>query len=145
MRGFGGGCAALTREEPDSLSSDLDTRSASLQTIAAALRDGTFSAVDLTEQAIAAHDRYGKTLAAYAHWAPELAREMAMAADKASPQVHLQGLSKASHVPVRTSAVSGACRRSPAKWDQEGPVTAGLRRQLAVVTGKTHMVSMRAQ
>jgi aspartyl-tRNA(Asn)/glutamyl-tRNA(Gln) amidotransferase subunit A len=127
--------------------SHMDTRDASLQTIAASLRDGTLSAIDLTEQAIAAHDRWGEKLAAYAHWAPDVARQTATAADKAfaagASTGPLQGIpySAKDVYGVRgMPTFAGSARRLPPKWEKEGPIIAGLRRQLAVAIGKTQMV-----
>jgi Asp-tRNA(Asn)/Glu-tRNA(Gln) amidotransferase A subunit family amidase len=38
---------------------------------------------------------------------------------------------------------AGSSRRLPAApWEQDGPLVATLRRQLGVITGKTHMVAL---
>jgi aspartyl-tRNA(Asn)/glutamyl-tRNA(Gln) amidotransferase subunit A len=128
-------------------SSNLDTRNATLPAIAAALREGSLRAMDLTEQAIATHERWGKTLSAYALWTPELARETAAAADKAfaagARTGPLQGIpysAKDVYGVHGLPTFAGSPKRLPSRWEQEGPVIAGLRRQLAVLTGKTHMV-----
>jgi Asp-tRNA(Asn)/Glu-tRNA(Gln) amidotransferase A subunit family amidase len=39
---------------------------------------------------------------------------------------------------------AGSSRRLPAdRWERDGPLVASLRRQLAVIMGKTHMVEFR--
>lgn len=120
-----------------------------LKIIAAALRAGELNARDLLAAAAERHAALGATLAAYKTWAPEAARRAAEAADAAfaigvdlGP---LQGIpvSVKDHFGVPGLPVfAGTARRLPQKWEREGPVIARLRRQLAVITGKTHAVEL---
>jgi len=99
-----------------------DPLSSPLVEIAHDLREKRVTARELIEAAIARHERFGERLHAYSLWAPEQARSVAAAAD---------------------SAFSGSSRRLPADpWERDGPLVATLRRQLGVIMGKTHMVSV---
>ena len=60
-----------------------DLLSRPLIEIARDLRDKRASARELTETAIARHERFGERLHAYSLWAPEQARAVADAADAA--------------------------------------------------------------
>jgi aspartyl-tRNA(Asn)/glutamyl-tRNA(Gln) amidotransferase subunit A len=124
-----------------------DTLSLSLLEIAAALGDGKIKARALAEEAIANHERFGGKLTAYSQWAPEHARRCADAADAAfavgARAGSLQGIPTSikdlfAHSGFPTFA--GSPKRLPPKFEADGPVVASLRRQLAVVMGKTHMV-----
>jgi aspartyl-tRNA(Asn)/glutamyl-tRNA(Gln) amidotransferase subunit A len=115
--------------------------------LAALLSEGTITSRALTEEAIVHHDRFGGPLMAYSQWASDHARQCADAADKAfavgSRAGSLQGLPTSikdlfAHSGFPTYA--GSPKRLPAAFEVDGPVVASLRRQLAVVTGKTHMV-----
>jgi aspartyl-tRNA(Asn)/glutamyl-tRNA(Gln) amidotransferase subunit A len=115
--------------------------------LARLLGEGEIKARDLAEEAIANHERVGGTLMAYSQWAPDHARQCAAAADAAfaigARAGSLQGLPTSikdlfAHSGFPTYA--GSPKRLPAKFEMDGPVVANLRRQLAVVTGKTHMV-----
>lgn len=115
--------------------------------LATQMADGAVKARDLAEAAIAQHERYGGALKAYSQWAPEHARRCADAADAAfavgARAGSLQGIPTSikdlfAHSGFATYA--GSPKRLPAKFEIDGPVVASLRRQLAVVTGKTHMV-----
>jgi aspartyl-tRNA(Asn)/glutamyl-tRNA(Gln) amidotransferase subunit A len=84
---------------------------------------------------------------AYSQWAPEHARACADAADAAfavgSRAGPLQGIPTSVKDLFALSGFptyAGSPKRLPAKFEIEGPVVAGLRRQLATVMGKTHMV-----
>jgi aspartyl-tRNA(Asn)/glutamyl-tRNA(Gln) amidotransferase subunit A len=115
--------------------------------IAALLGEGKLTARALVEEALANHARFGATLMAYSHWAPEHALACAAAADAAfaagARAGSLQGIPTSikdlfAHAGFPTFA--GSPKRLPAKFEVDGPVVASLRRQLAVVMGKTHMV-----
>ncbi len=115
--------------------------------IAALLADGKLKARALAEEAIANHDRFGAELMAYSQWAPEHARACADAADAAfavgSRTGPLQGIPTSVKDLFALSGFptyAGSPKRLPAKFEVEGPVVASLRRQLATVMGKTHMV-----
>ncbi len=108
---------------------------------------GEIKARALAEEAIANHERHGKPLMAYSQWAPDHARQCADAADAAfaigARAGSLQGIPTSikdlfAHSAFPTYA--GSPKRLPAKFEKDGPVIASLRRQLATVTGKTHMV-----
>ena len=106
------------------------------------------TARELIEAAIARHERFGERLHAYSLWAPEQARAVAGAADAAfSAGVtvgSLQGLPvsiKDLFAAAGYPCFAGSSRRLPADpWERDGPLVATLRRQLGVITGKTHMV-----
>jgi len=115
--------------------------------LAAALGAGRLKARDLAEEAIANHERCGGALMAYSQWAPDHARACADAADAAfaagSRAGSLQGIPASikdlfAHSGFPTYA--GSPKRLPPKFEIDGPVIASLRRQLATVMGKTHMV-----
>lgn len=115
--------------------------------IAAALSDGKLSARALAEEAIANHERFGEKLMAYSQWAPEHARRCAAAAEAAfavgSRAGSLQGIPTSMKDLFAHSAFptfAGSPKRLPPKFEVDGPVVASLRRQLATVMGKTHMV-----
>lgn len=124
-----------------------DLHDLSLAEIGVRLRGGRLKAASLAEHAIARHDRFDKPLNAYKHWAPAEARRAAEAADAAfavgSDLGPLQG------IPVSVKDLFGVAgmpifggspRPLPKRFEDEGPVVAGLRRQGAVFTGKTHTV-----
>src|SRR5215470_7504773 len=115
--------------------------------IALRLRDGRLTARALAEEAIDNHERCGKPLMAYSQWAPEHARKCADAADAAfavgSHAGSLQGIPtsvKDLFAMAGFPTYAGTPRRLPEKFETEGPVVATLRRQLATLMGKTHMV-----
>ena len=118
-----------------------------LADIAAALRGGRVRALDLLAAAEAAHARWGAALGAYSLWALELARHAAQAADAAFAAGvstgPLQGIPFSAKDLFGVTGLpthAGSARRLPPAWEREGPLVACLRRQLAVLTGKTHMV-----
>lgn len=115
-----------------------------LRRIAEQIAEGTLSAEALCEAAIARHD---PTLDAYVLWEPDFARRQARAADAAQAAgVRLGGLQGipasvkdlygVTGLPTR----AGTPRNLPTDWAVDGPVIAGLRRQLGVIMGKTHTV-----
>src|SRR5215471_17626865 len=125
---------------------DLLTRA--LIEIARDLRERQVSARGLVEAAIARHERFGERLHAYSCWAPEQARAVADVADAAFaagvPTGPLQGLPvsiKDLFAAEGFPCFAGSSRRLPADpWERDGALVATLRRQLGVITGKTHMV-----
>ncbi|MBV8779686.1 MAG: amidase [Alphaproteobacteria bacterium] len=125
---------------------DLITRP--LIEIAAALRARAATAPDLVEQAIARHDRFGELLHAYCLWTPDRARAAARAADAAFAAGAVAGPLQGIPVSIKDlfaaegfPCFAGSSRRLPADiWERDGPLVAALRRQLGVITGKTHMV-----
>src|SRR5215475_13250491 len=124
-----------------------DALSLPIADIAVRLRDGRLTARALAEEAIANHERCGKPLMAYSQWAPEHARKCADAADAAfavgSHAGSLQGIPtsvKDLFAMAGFPTYAGTPRRLPQKFETEGPVVASLRRQVATLMGKTHMV-----
>ncbi|MGN6748355.1 MAG: amidase [Xanthobacteraceae bacterium] len=118
-----------------------------LAEIAARLEDGKLKARALAEAAIANHERFGGKLMAYSQWAPEHARACADAADAAfavgSRAGPLQGIPTSIKDLFAVSGFAtyaGSPKRLPPQFESDGPVIAALRRQLATVMGKTHMV-----
>src|SRR5246127_491009 len=118
-----------------------------LAEIAALLGEGKLKARALVEAAIANHERFGGKLMAYSQWAPAHARQCADAADAAfaagSRAGPLQGIPTSIKDLFAVSGFAtfaGSPKRLPAKFEIDGPIVAALRRQLASVMGKTHMV-----
>ena len=115
--------------------------------LALRLRDGKLTAHALVEEAIANHARFGKDLMAYSQWAPDHARKCADAADAAFAAGACAGSLQGIPTSVKDlfavagfPTFAGSPKRLPAKFETEGPVVASLRRQLATLMGKTHMV-----
>jgi aspartyl-tRNA(Asn)/glutamyl-tRNA(Gln) amidotransferase subunit A len=115
-----------------------------LSEIAARLADGRLRARELTEAAQARHD---PKLNAYKTWAPEFALRQADAADAAfaagSHLGRLQGIPvsvKDLYGVAGLPVFAGSPRELPTCWQSEGPLVQALRRQLAVVMGKSHTV-----
>jgi aspartyl-tRNA(Asn)/glutamyl-tRNA(Gln) amidotransferase subunit A len=124
-----------------------DVFSLPIAEIAILLSRGELKARALAEEAIANHERFGEKLMAYSQWAPAHARKCADAADAAfavgSRAGSLQGIPtsiKDLFAVTGFPTFAGSPRRLPPKFEIEGPVVADLRRQLATVMGKTHMV-----
>jgi aspartyl-tRNA(Asn)/glutamyl-tRNA(Gln) amidotransferase subunit A len=124
-----------------------DALSLPMAEIAALLCEGRLKARALSEEAIVNHERFGAKLMAYSQWAPEHARKCADAADAAfaagSRAGSLQGIPtsiKDLFAVAGFPTYAGSPKRLPPKFEIEGPVVANLRRQLATVMGKTHMV-----
>jgi aspartyl-tRNA(Asn)/glutamyl-tRNA(Gln) amidotransferase subunit A len=120
----------------------------SLNEIARALRDKRATAQELAEQAIARHDRFGERLHAYCLWTPERTRAVAQAADAAFAAGAVTGPLQGIPLSIKDlfaaegfPCFAGSSRRLPADpWERDGPLVATVRRQLGVITGKTHMV-----
>jgi aspartyl-tRNA(Asn)/glutamyl-tRNA(Gln) amidotransferase subunit A len=124
-----------------------DVLSLPIADIAALLGEGKLKARTLAEEAIANHERFGAKLMAYTQWVPEHARKCADAADAAfaagSRAGSLQGIPasiKDNFAVAGFPTYAGSPKRLPPKFEIDGPVVAILRRQLATVMGKTHMV-----
>jgi aspartyl-tRNA(Asn)/glutamyl-tRNA(Gln) amidotransferase subunit A len=116
--------------------------------IARALRKKQASAQELVEQAIARHDHFGEKLHAYLLWTPDQARAVAKAADAAFAAAAVAGPLQGIPISIKDlfaaegfPCFAGSSLRLPADpWERDGPLVATLRRQLGVITGKTHMV-----
>lgn len=118
-----------------------------LPAIAAALRRRELSAVDLLDEACANHESFGSELNAYKVWSEESAQRQARAADIVfEAGVELGPLHG---IPVSVKDIygvegyptcAGTPRALPPEWEREGPLVRALRRQLAVIPGKTHTV-----
>jgi aspartyl-tRNA(Asn)/glutamyl-tRNA(Gln) amidotransferase subunit A len=124
-----------------------DAFSLPIAEIAVLLGEGKLKARALAEEAIANHERLGGKLMAYSQWAPEHARQCADAADAAfavgSRAGPLQGVPTSIKDLFAVSGFptyAGSPKCLPPKFESDGPVVAALRRQLATVMGKTHMV-----
>lgn len=116
-----------------------------LRAVAAALRAGTVSARALTEQAVAARHAAQDVLDAYCVWAPQTARATAAEADAQFARGHDAGALQG--IPVSVKDLFGLAgmpihvgspHRLPERFEQDGPIVAGLRAGGAVFTGKTH-------
>jgi len=124
-----------------------DVLSLPMPELAVLLGEGKLKARALAEEAIANHERFGTKLMAYSQWAPEHARKCADAADAAfavgSRAGPLQGIPtsiKDLFGVADFPTYAGSPKRLLPKFETDGPVVANLRRQLATVMGKTHMV-----
>src|SRR5262245_16511698 len=115
-----------------------------LTAISAGLAEGKIKARTLIEAAQARHD---PSLNAYRSWAADFALRQAAAADA----VFAAGnrLRALHGIPVSVKDIygveglpifAGSPRELPARWRQEGAVVRRLRRQLAVIVGKSHTV-----
>jgi aspartyl-tRNA(Asn)/glutamyl-tRNA(Gln) amidotransferase subunit A len=124
-----------------------DPLAASLSAIAAQFRAGTISAQALAEAAIDRHKRHGESLNSYKTWDPDNLIKQARAADavraagvEAGP-LHGLPVSVKDLFGVRGfPTYAGTPQPLPQKWTEEGPVITALRRQQALITGKTHTV-----
>jgi aspartyl-tRNA(Asn)/glutamyl-tRNA(Gln) amidotransferase subunit A len=124
-----------------------DALSLPIAELALRMRDGRLTARALVEEAIANHERFGKGLTAYSQWAPDHAQKCADAADAAFAAGACAGSLQGIPTSVKDlfgvsgfATFAGSPKRLPPKFETEGPVVAGLRRQLATLMGKTHMV-----
>lgn len=119
----------------------------SLADLARQLKTCDTSAEDLVQEAIANHQANSESLGAFIAWDPDSALKQAKAADAAIAagvdSGPLQGL------PISIKDLlgiegyplfAGTPRELPRSWRHEGPVVQQLRRQLSVITGKTHTV-----
>src|SRR6201987_1896685 len=143
-----GASESVHSEAPDNRGDPMaDALALPLAEIVALLGEGKLKARALVEAAIANHERFGGKLMAYSQWAPVHARQCADAADAAfaigSRAGSLQGIPtsiKDLFAVPGFPTYAGSPKRLPAKFEIDGPVVATLRRQLATVMGKTHMV-----
>ena len=129
----------------------IDISRCSLAALAAALRTGQITAGELHAHACSLHDRWGKRMNAYIHWAPDTAAAAARAADAAFKtgvdRGPLQGipLSFKDHYGIEgMPTYAGSSRRLPAKFEVEGALVGAVKRQMAVIAGKTHTVEFAA-
>jgi aspartyl-tRNA(Asn)/glutamyl-tRNA(Gln) amidotransferase subunit A len=121
----------------------------SLKDIAAALASGQASSRALLSAAQDCHRRRGAVLGAYMAWHDEMIQHQAEAADlvlaTGGSLGPLQGIpvSVKDHFGVKGfPTYAGTRQQLPAAWEREGPVVSGLRRQLAVLVGKTVAVEL---
>lgn len=112
-----------------------------------ALREGSLRAVDLVDQAQERHARYGEALNAYKLWLGPQARAQAQAADAAFGVGADLGPAQGLPLSIKdvfglrgTPTYCGTPRPLPPQYETEGPIVSGLRRQLAVFSGKAHTV-----
>ncbi len=120
----------------------------SLPELAKALRSGQVSAMKLADTCIANGDAT-KHLNAYKTWAPEFTWQCAKLADHAfQTDVDvgpLQGIPvsiKDLYGVAGFDTFAGTSKALPAVWQTEGPVVNSVRKQLGVITGKTHTVEL---
>lgn len=118
-----------------------------IREIAAALREENLTVEELTELAIARHEKWDDALSAYKCWDSDFALEQAIAADKSFRAGNdlgpLQGISvsvKDLYGVAGLPTFAGTPKQLPEKWEKEGPVIKAVRRQLAVIPGKAHTV-----
>ncbi len=119
-------------------------RKLSLAAIAQALRDGSLSAVELTQSCV---DAYDVSLNAYREWTPDLALKQARAADAAFANAQDSGLLQGIPISVKdlygvkdTQTFAGSPAPMPPPWQTEGDLISGLRARHSVFSGKTHTV-----
>ena len=112
-----------------------------------ALREGAVRAVDLFDEAEERHHRYGAALNAYKLWLGPAARAQAQAADAAFRVGADLGPAQGLPISIKdvfgvrgTPTYCGTLRPLPPKYEAEGPIVGGLRRQLSVFPGKSHTV-----
>jgi len=121
----------------------------SIRGMGAALRAGRARAEELFDAVSERYRRLGARLEAYKHWDPERGRDQARAADMllaaghdAGPLMGLPVSLKDIYGVQGMPIFAGMAKELPPQWRAEGPVVTALRRQLAVVTGKTHTVEL---
>jgi aspartyl-tRNA(Asn)/glutamyl-tRNA(Gln) amidotransferase subunit A len=118
-----------------------------LSEIATALKGGSLSPIELSEQSIDCHNRWDPQFKAYKNWQPEKIREQARLADAAFKKgTHLGGLQG---IPISVKDLygvtgypvfAGSPKQLPTEFEREGPVVKSIRDQLCLITGKTHTV-----
>ena len=125
----------------------MDLATTSLAEIIAARREGRLRSAELADWAIAKHADRGEAFHAYKTWDEVLLRKQAAAADA----VHDAGvdLGALQGIPVSVKDLigvggyptfAGCPRELPEEWRREGPVVSAIRRQMGVISGKTHTV-----
>ena len=127
----------------------IDILNGPLAHVAAALRDGVLSALELTEAAIGAHNATDSSNHAYKLFDPDGARAAARRADErlagtrepppfCGIPVSVKDLYGVEGLPT----FGGTARRLPPGWETEGWLVSRLRDQGAVFMGKTHTVEL---
>lgn len=118
-----------------------------LTEIAIALRNGTVAARDLTEAAIANHQRLDNHLHAYKTWDEATARRRADEADAALARGEDHGPLQGIPISIKDlygvrgfPTFAGTPKRLPTAWERQGPVVTAVTAQMGVVMGKTHTV-----
>jgi aspartyl-tRNA(Asn)/glutamyl-tRNA(Gln) amidotransferase subunit A len=130
-----------------------DPADRSLATVARALRDGTISAVELTDEALRRHERFDGDLHAYKLIDREGARAAALRADRILGRARAGGDTPPPlcGIPISVKDLygmdglptwAGTARRLPERWSSDGWLIARLREQGAVFVGKTHTVEL---
>jgi aspartyl-tRNA(Asn)/glutamyl-tRNA(Gln) amidotransferase subunit A len=122
-----------------------DRRSPDLYDAQRSLAEGRVDARTLAERAIANHD---PALNAYAQWTPEATRQQAAAADAArsvgadtGPLMGMPVSLKDIYAARGWRTCAGSPHALPAEpWERDGPLVTRLKRQLALITGKTNTV-----
>ena len=116
----------------------------SLSAIGQALRDGSVTAVELTQHCI---DHHEPSLNAYREWTPDQAIGQAQAADEAFANAQDAGALQGIPISVKdlygvndTQTFAGSPAPMPPPWQSEGDLIKGLRARQAVFSGKTHTV-----
>ena len=124
-----------------------DIETAALADLVAARRAGTLSAAEIADWAIANHAARGEAFHAYTTWDEDRFRTQAAAADAVQAAgvdlgalqgipVSIQDLVGVQGYPI----FAGCPRELPEEWRREGPVVSAIRRQMGVISGKTHTV-----
>ena len=118
-----------------------------LSELTTALKDGSLSPIELSEQSIDCHNRWDALLKAYKNWQPEKIREQARLADAAFRKgTYLGGLQG---IPISVKDLygvtgyplfAGSPKQLPTEFEREGPVVKSIRDQLCLISGKTHTV-----
>ncbi|MDH3375876.1 MAG: amidase [Gammaproteobacteria bacterium] len=121
----------------------------SINATAKALRNGSVSARELADEAIRRHASISVDLNPYKTWCADLARRSAATADAAFASGTDLGVLQGIPVSIKdlygvrgADVYAGTPTALPSKWQYEGPVVGALRRQLAVIMGKTHTVEL---
>lgn len=121
----------------------------SIARIAAALRRRDVSSRELVEAAIERHAARGEALNAYKCFDAEGARLAAVRADRMldsgnapAPLCGIPVSVKDLYGVARLPTFAGTARELPGKWTREGWLVSALRRQGAVIVGKTHTVEL---
>lgn len=118
-----------------------------LEALAKGFRDGTLRPEELAAHCAARHRSFGAALGAYKAWDEEAlgagAALAGQAFDRGVDLGALQGIpfsAKDLYGLPGLPVYAGSPKPLPARWERPGPVVNSLLRQLAVPTGKTHMV-----
>ena len=125
----------------------IQIETSSIMSIAEGMRNGNMTSKNLAEWAIANRRDRGSKLNAYKTWEPKQCLSESEAADA----VFLSGidLGPFQGIPISVKDLygvkgyptfAGCSRELPDQWQTAGPVMRSLRKQLAVVSGKTHTV-----